>query len=319
MSSKRIENENGNIKNRWVGVGGFGLFFYVLDELINNIHVGCWGKKRGVSLLNTEWYKPLERYGTVVLILPRALLVSSSRHSPTTSHLPRTLVPPVMVRAGPLVGVFALPCDLGGPLVCWACDVAAASSSPSAASPTSSSSSRFGSTSPSPNILWVPGIGILGCRVRFTGAVRRAGQLGLGAGWSGESRLESAQTPRIPPQHDGPALDRLIRHAGLEPQGDSRGSSACAGVAIKGRRGRLKSAEQRFVGAIAIMPIGVDIVARARPNGIDGPADVGGIIGVIALIRVGIEGGKCREDRCLGAGSGALGQGGLRGERTALP
>jgi hypothetical protein len=126
-----------------------------------------------------------------------------------------------------------------------------------------------------------PHVGILRSGVW---AVRCAGLFSLGACNGGESRLEPAYTAGIAVKHDGPALDRLVRHTGLASQGRSCGPSPRASVAVEGRRGCLEGAEQRFFRAVAVTCIGVDIVTRAGQAGVDGPADVGGVIGVIALV-----------------------------------
>lgn len=147
-----------------------------------------------------------------------------------------------------------------------------------------------------------PTIRVLGPRPSGTLSISRRSQLPLRATEGRELRLQSSQSSGIPADHDGPALDGLVRHSCFALQ--RRASFAAAGVrvALEDGRGHFVGAEKAFFVFVAQ----VGFVA-AWESCVDGSADIFGVVGVVALVVVGVECGESGEDGGFVGGVGPVG------------
>lgn len=141
----------------------------------------------------------------------RDYLVSARKPSPR--HLLSPLIPAIMIR--PTALILLLP-----PLRLHRRRLTRRTRNIATASPTSPSSSPAAPSTPEPTSTHAIGgrIRILGLNPASRLPVRCLGELVLSAIEATNLGFEFLQSPRIALQHDGPALDRFVRHAclGLE-------------------------------------------------------------------------------------------------------
>lgn len=117
--------------------------------------------------------------------------------------------------------------------------------------------------------------------------------------------FQAPQTLGIASNHDAPALDSLVRHAGftLERHPGLAAPRVC--VAVEEGGGGRVSAEEGLVVFVAEMSVGF---VGGGCGVVDRGADVFGVVCVVAFVVVGVEGGEGGEDGGLGGRLAAVGK-----------
>lgn len=128
-----------------------------------------------------------------------------------------------------------------------------------------------------------------------------------------ELRLQSAQPLRIPLHHNAPPLNRLVRQPRLALQRRARPPPPRRRIPGKDSGRRLPRGEQRLVVLVAPIHVHFGIVGAGQ-GGVDGAADVRGVVGVVALVVVGVEGRQRGQDGGLVRGGAAVGEDGVGGQ-----
>ena len=227
---------------------------------------------------------------------------------PRPRDLSRPLIPPIMIRPRALTRILPLPRHLRRPVVRWPRHISTPASSSASPPP---ATSEAGSPTPLPTRI-IP----LGSRLRPSLPIRRARQLALPACEHGELCLQPPQPLGVSAEHDSPPLDRLIRHSRFTAQRHAGFASSRAGVAVEDGGRHFVRGEQGFF--VAVSQVGVDFVAAGQ-GGVDGSAYVLGIVSIVALVVVRVEGREGGEDGGFVGGSGAVGEEGIGGEAGVLP